>query len=237
LRQTEYLAKYSRTDGVGYKQHDWRKASLEENLSEGIDCSRSIWLAFRRAKLPYTKNSNLELDEWWRDRDYLSTASMTGDRSALSDYFTRCDGGELEIGDVLVYRRSREDPQRRTDGHVVMVIDPEKHIAWGSHNFDGSGGNTRPGAVGGADVGVEYQRIRSAGGFSRWDTSHMERVACWRYKRFAIERSTGIGARDKGALSDPCRAEGPGSPTASGTSYAASGLKAVVETAQPAYAE
>jgi len=34
---------------------------------------------------------------------------------------------------VLVYR-----DEKQGDGHVIMVIDPQLQIAWGSHGFDGN---------------------------------------------------------------------------------------------------
>ncbi|MGH8168373.1 MAG: caspase family protein, partial [Woeseiaceae bacterium] len=123
LRQADWLAGASRREGFSYKQHDWSKPNDEENLAEGIDCSRAIWFAFTRSGLEYNRNN-----------DYLATAQMVADDTLMADQFDRCPANEeLQLGDILVYRSDA-----RNDGHVVMVIDAEQRVAWGSHGWDGN---------------------------------------------------------------------------------------------------
>lgn len=185
LDQGHTLATHARADGVRYKQHDWSGATDEENLRRGIDCSRSIWYAFTRAGLPYN-----------RDDSYLSTAMMVGPSSRMADRFEACDG-EPRIGDVLVYR-----DEARGVGHVVLVIDYPKRIAWGSHGWDGNVTASLP--LG--DTGVEYQLIKFKKDWERWDRPAMERKACWRYRAFGEEaRTRGVEAGGR-ALADACNA-------------------------------
>ena len=168
LERADWLARASAGDGFGYRQHAWDGPSDEENLQRGIDCSRAIWFAFTRSGLPYN-----------RDDRYLTTAMMASDETLMQDEFERCDDNTpLQIGDILVYR-----DDTRGDGHVVMVIDPEKRIAWGSHGWDG---NPRILPVE-PDTGVEYQKIKYKKDWERWDRKTMTRKARWRYRRFAEE--------------------------------------------------
>ena len=116
----------------------------------------------------------------------------------MQDEFESCsDDPNLRIGDVLVYRDAT-----RGDGHVVMVIDPEKRIAWGSHGWDG---NPRVLPVE-ADTGVEYQKIKYKKDprMPRWDRSTMERKACWRYRAFAEEWRAGRSVPGLRALVSAC---------------------------------
>ncbi len=128
LREADWLAHASVRDGFSYKQHPWTQPTDEQNLRLGIDCSRAIWFAFTRAGLPYNKTDS-----------YLSTAQMVSAQSPMADGFQGCsDDPNLRLGDILVYR-----DDRRGDGHVVMVIDPVKRIAWGSHGWDGNAKETQ----------------------------------------------------------------------------------------------
>ncbi len=185
LQRADYLARYGGTDGVPYKQHDWSRPSDTANLALGIDCSRSIWFAFTRAGLPYNRADS-----------YLHTAIMVGDSSRMDDNFDRCDNdSRLRIGDVLVYR-----DENRQVGHTVMVIDPDKRIAWGSHGWDG---NVREGLE--SDRGVEYQLIKYKADWERWDRTDMKRKACWRYRQFSEEFARPGGSPGVSALEDACR--------------------------------
>lgn len=187
LRTADDLAGASARDGFSYKQHGWTKPTDEENLKLGIDCSRAIWFAFTRSGVPYN-----------REDRYLSTAMMVGGDSLMRDEFESCTGDrDLAIGDILVYR-----DDTRGDGHVVMVIDPEKRIAWGSHGWDGSPRQlpVEP------DTGVEYQKIKFKPDWERWDRSSMTLKACWRYRRIAEEGTRFRGQPGSGPLADVCNA-------------------------------
>jgi hypothetical protein len=183
LHKADSLANASVTDGYGYKQHDWSGPTDEANLKLGIDCSRAIWFAFTRSGLPYNRS----------DR-YLTTSSMVGKDSWMADQFDQCPVDEdFKLGDVLVYR---SDDPRRGDGHVVMVIDAKKRIAWGSHGWDGNG--LTPGVE--PDTGVEYQLIKYKADWARWDRKDMSLKGCWRYRRFEAEAATGRGLPGMKAL-------------------------------------
>ncbi len=169
LRQAQILtSKVSwKRDGVPYKQHDWNAGSDAANLRRGIDCSRSIWYAFTRAGVPYNNNNS-----------YLHTAIMYGNESRMNENFESCSLNDLQLGDVLVYR----GPNKRGTGqagHTVMVLDPVRELAWGSHGWDGSGKG---------DTGVEVQRV-VPDGWDYWDRRNMQLKACWRHKDF---KSTGV---------------------------------------------
>ena len=185
LQKADWLARAAGEDGFGYKQHAWDRRTDEENLQLGIDCSRSIWFAFTRAGLPYN-----------RDDRYLTTALMVGDSTLMADRFDSCsDDPKLQLGDVLVYR-----DDNRGDGHVVMVIDPARRIAWGSHGWDGSPKvlPVKP------DKGVEYQKIKFKSDWQRWDRKTMMRKACWRYRTFVAEAKSARGLPGLNALEDVC---------------------------------
>ncbi|HEX8438412.1 hypothetical protein, partial [Archangium sp.] len=200
------------TDGSYYDQDHigrWEKLSDEENLDIGIDCSRSIWYAFTRSGLQYNKGmaKNPKVARSVNQKgSYLSTWDMVDEKSAfldqiapqgkigkspMRDQFQSCkDDTALRPGDVLVYRRLK-NPEGKTDGHVVMVIDPKKSVAWGSHAFDSSAMLSKD-KTAVPDVGVEYQRIlRAKSGqketWGAWDKSDMVRVECWRHKQLAKE--------------------------------------------------
>ena len=190
LQKANWLANASRTDSFGYKQHPWTAATDEENLRLGIDCSRAIWFAFTRAGVPFNSGGR-----------YLATAEMVQANSSMAEQFDRCPvDGELKLGDVIVYRSDE-----RGDGHVVMVIDPQKRIAWGSHGWDGSPRDSplpiEP------DTGVEYQRIKYKEDWRRWDRGDMQMKACWRHRQFVEQRERGIGVPGVRALEHACDAQ------------------------------
>lgn len=168
----------------GYRQHDWSAPDDDTNLRRGVDCSRAIWFAFTRSGLQFN-----------RTNAYLPTAEMVGPQSRMNEAFQPCSGDDLRTGDVLVYR-----DLNRGDGHTVMVIDPRRRIAWGSHGWDG---NAREPPFTPA-TGVEYQLIKYKPDWTRWDRPTMLVAACWRHRRFAEEatalRSVSTGA----ALGSPC---------------------------------
>ncbi len=185
LSVADGLARSSASDGYGYKQHAWDRPTDAENLKWGIDCSRAIWYAFTRADLPYN-----------RDNSYLSTAMMVGRNTPMKDNFESCSNDpDLRLGDILVYR-----DDGRGDGHVVMVIDPEKRIAWGSHGWDGTPRDL-PVA---SDTGVEYQKIKYKPDWERWDRRTMDLKACWRYRDFEQQRITQRGLPGTAALENIC---------------------------------
>jgi hypothetical protein len=184
LEQADALARRD----LSYKQHDWSAASDEANLAKGIDCSRSTWFAFTRAQLQYNAANA-----------YLTTADMSKTNSRMAEQFDRCPAGQpYETGDLLVYR-----DEGQGDGHVVMVIDAAKRIAWGSHGWDGNAKkfNVPP------DTGVEYQLIKFKADWKRWDRETMTLTACWRHKEFSSTRARGLGLPGRAALgASPCSA-------------------------------
>ena len=132
---------------------------------------------------------------------------MVGNSSAMAERFDACPiDQEPVLGDVLVYRS-----EERGDGHVVVVIDPVKRVAWGSHGWDGnakaSDYTVEP------DTGVEYQRIKVKRDWLRWDRGDMQLKACWRYRQFAEDtrsgRNVGITAAS-GRVCDPNRCAAAG---------------------------
>jgi hypothetical protein len=64
----------------------------------------------------------------------------------------------------LIYRDGQ-----RGDAQTVMVIDPERRIAWGSHVWDG---NARELEVE-PDTGVEYRLIKDKKDWERWERKYM----------------------------------------------------------------
>lgn len=186
LGKADTLVNISARDGIGYKQHGWTQATDDKNLQLGIDCSRFMWYVFTRAGLPYNSKN-----------EYLPTSSMVGTSSKMNEQFLRCDNDPVfKLGDVLVYR---DDAQG--DGHTVMVIDPVKRIAVGSHGWDG---NAREIPSGIADTGVEYQLIKYKKDMQRWDRSTMNLKACWRYKQFEEQAKTPGGVPGAKALTGVC---------------------------------
>ena len=185
LQTADQLAQSSMTDGYPYTQHDWSQGSDAKNLAKGIDCSRSIWYAFTRSGFKYNNN----------DR-YITTSEMVAPDSLMSNEFIRCDNEPLQIGDILVYR-----DDKRGDGHTIMVIDPVKRIAWGSHGWDGSGKilKIEP------DTGVEYQLIKFKKDWERWDRKTMFKKACWRYKQFISEKVASGESRGYQSLINYCK--------------------------------
>jgi hypothetical protein len=167
LKRADDMARSSVSDGYDYEQHGWEEGDDPSNLKKGIDCSRAIWFAFTRSELPYNEGNR-----------YLTTADMVGENSKMSQQFDQCPPmSGYALGDVLVYRSDV-----RNDGHVVMVIDPKRRIAWGSHGWDGSARDAEYKIE--PDTGVEYQLIKVKKDWARWDRSDMELKACWRYRGF-----------------------------------------------------
>jgi hypothetical protein len=169
-------------DGIAYAKHGWSAATDEDNLARGIDCSRAIWYAFTRAGLNYTASEAVSSVVTPGDLNpqYLTTAGMVREQTPLSNNFERCDDKPLQLGDVLVYR-----DDFKGDGHTVMVIDPKKRVAWGSHGWDGN--SLTPGFL--SDTGVEYQLLKYKKDWQRWDRSTMHQRACWRHKQFGQENA------------------------------------------------
>lgn len=184
LQLADQLARASVTDGYGYKQHDWNLATDQDNLQRGIDCSRAIWYVFTRAGLPYNRGNR-----------YLSTEMMARKDSPMAEAFEDCSGKPPQLGDVVVYR-----DDGRGDGHVVMVIDPAKRIAWGSHGWDGSGKALKIEP----DTGIEYQLIKNKQDWERWDRATMTRKACWRYGTFGEGTGRLFGQPGLRALENAC---------------------------------
>jgi hypothetical protein len=187
LQEAEWLAGASRREGFSYEQHLWALTTDAENLAVGIDCSRAIWFAFTRAGLAYN-----------RSNQYLTTAEMVAADTLMNDEFAQCPlDQEPQIGDLLVYRS-----QTKGDGHVVMVIDPAKRIAWGSHGWDGNAQESdyviKP------ETGVQYQLIKHKHDWARWDRRDMKLERCWQYRRFAIEAADGTGMPGQRALERTC---------------------------------
>ena len=197
-------------DGVAYKQHSWCGRSDETNLADGIDCSRAIWYAFTRAGVSYNRYSKTEESKVSCTKSYdpersgyLYTGDMARKDSLMSDNFENCleadinPEGKFELGDVLVYR-----DRTKGDGHVVMVIDPEKRIAWGSHGWDGNPRliDENTGKAPDVDRGIEFQKIKFKSDWKRWDRSTMELAACWRHKKFIAEKESGAGRPGFAAL-------------------------------------
>jgi hypothetical protein len=186
LSKADELARSSATDGYSYKQHDWSLPNDAENLARGIDCSRAIWYAFTRAGLPYNEGDM-----------YLPTAQMVGGNSAMSREFDQCPGqADYRLGDILVYRSDTKN-----DGHVVMVVDPQKRIGWGSHGWDGNARESD--YVVKPDTGVEYQLIKYKQDWARWDRRDMELKNCWRYRKFTEESEAGLDFQVIAGL-NPC---------------------------------
>lgn len=187
LQQADGLAKAAQKDGIGYKQHAWSQGSDAANLALGIDCSRAIWFAFTRAGLTYNN----------RDNAYLATADMVTSKTAMADQFNQCPANEpYQLGDVLVYR-----DDNKGDGHVVMVIDTEKRIAWGSHGWDG---NSKILPVE-PDTGVEYQVIKIKKDWQKWDRSTMTLRKCWRHKSFSELPTLGHDALTNSCDASQCK--------------------------------
>src|SRR5690606_27829658 len=132
---------------------------------------------------------------------YLPTSMMVGADSLMSDEFEQCPADDgFQLGDILEYRSDSDDPERRNTGHTVMVIDPEKRIAWGSPGWDGEG--RTPGNE--PDTDVEYQLFQYTPDWERWDRSDMSLKMCWRHRQFAGEAAAGTGVPGVTALRTAC---------------------------------
>lgn len=118
----------------------------------------------------------------------------------MSKSFDSCQmDAKIQLGDILVYR-----DEARHRGHVVMVIDPELRIAWGSHGWDGNALEKQKGMSVEIDRGVEYQRIKYKKGWERWDRTTMKRVAYWFYKQFTEEAKSPDGLPGTTVLDNAC---------------------------------
>lgn len=190
LSQADALARRQ----VDYRQHAWDKATDEANLAVGIDCSRATWFAFTRAGLPYGPGNA-----------YLATAQMAAKTSPIARDFDRCDGQPLQIGDLVVYRDDQQG-----DGHVVMVVDPQRRIAWGSQAWDGTAKEMKVKP----ETGVEYQLIKYKPDWNRWDRTNMVEKACWRHKTLAAEAAGPKGRPGVMAIEAPCAPAGCSGPAA-----------------------
>jgi hypothetical protein len=115
--------------------------------------------------------------------------------SPMAEAFEDCSGKPPQLGDVVVYR-----DDERGDGHVVMVIDPAKRIAWGSHGWDGSGKALKIEP----DTGIESQLIKNKQDWERWDRATMTRKACWRYGTFGEGTGRLFGQPGLRALENAC---------------------------------
>jgi hypothetical protein len=175
LQRADWLAGLAAEGVIGDQPHQWAEANDEDNLRLGVDCSRALWFAFTCVRLEYSKSNR-----------HLPVASMIGPESPMSEQFDACDPElGLRPGDILVYQ---DDDGTCSNGHVVMVIDPEKRIAWGSRP---PARNTRPEPTiqqpDETDNGpaVEYQLIRYRQDWQRLSGCTMTRKACWRHRAFA----------------------------------------------------
>lgn len=197
--QVEKLSAWRGTDGARYAQHAWSKTSDRANLDVGIDCSRSIWYVFTRAGLPYVdaKGDGGSKDGGKTYGGYVSTWKMTRASTEMKAHFDDCSTEAVpRLGDVLVYHgtNSKGNPV----GHTVMVIDPARYIAWGSHGWDGSttAGTavqplllepplvtpTRRGGTQLDDTGVEFQMTLEGHDWGFWDSNKIKRTGCWRHR-------------------------------------------------------
>jgi hypothetical protein len=176
----------------------WSRSAVEERLKGGIDCTHVLWLAFRLANLPYGAGN-----------EFVPTISMAAADSPMKASFDRCDVGVapgevppgLRLGDILVFQE--ETLSKSCDhppcGHAVMVIDPERRVAWGAHAWGGKGPNSA------ALKGVKFQRIKETRDWNRWDLPNVKLKGCWRYRRFAQEAESGRGLPGVKALQGtPC---------------------------------
>jgi hypothetical protein len=121
---------------------------------------------------------------------------MVNAGTKMGQEFANClDDGKLEVGDILVYRDNA-----RGDGQAIMVIDPERRVAWGSHGWDG---DALPLKVE-PDSGIEYQLIKDKADWVRWGREMMRLQGCWRYHRFVEEAKTGRGKPGLKALQSAC---------------------------------
>lgn len=198
LEQMAKLSAWRGSDGAQYAQHAWSKGTDKENLDVGIDCSRSMWFIFTRASLPYVDaaGDGGSTDGTTKYKGYVSTWKMKKGSPEMSAHFDDCSADPVpRTGDVLVYHgiNSKGSPV----GHTVMVIDPERFIAWGSHGWDGSTTEgspvrtllepplvtpTRSGGTRLNDSGVEFQMTLEGHDWQFWDSSKIARTGCWRHR-------------------------------------------------------
>lgn len=221
----------------------WNFTRDNMELKKGIDCSMTVWWALTRTCLGDTRQALpgrkaneddagyeqrlrtfhteqrrclLFTDETYKG-GYLSTAVTTADQAdyeaVMRVHFEPCDGGH-RTGDLLVTRN-----KTNTDGHTVLVVDPERGVVFGSH---GSDLNLEPGDLTAeelekldrfeawwshpeSDKGVEFQFVRPVGKpgeepFAGFDSQRTTR--CWRHKALAQEWETDESARAGSAVRD-----------------------------------
>jgi hypothetical protein len=144
--------------------------------------SGAIMAAFSQAKVPYNKQGK-----------QLTTADMVAADTAMLDYFERCDGLPRQAGDIVVYR-----DDKRGEGQVLLAIDPQRRIAWGSPGWDGK-------APAAPEAGAQYQLLKSKDDWKRGNRPDVAEKACWRYRQFSAEMRDGRGRPGIDALgSSPC---------------------------------
>lgn len=189
LTKADELASYAAGGKVGYKMHPWTQPTDAENLQLGITCSRAIWWVFTRAGLPFN-----------HDNEIVRSRDAVGADSIMREEFEDCRmDPHLHTGDVLVYR----DPARNL-GHMVMVIDPRKRIAWGAHTWDGNATAQPPGRRAVNPTAVQYQVIQNRSEWSTWDYPGLRRAGCWRYRGFSKQADDARDVPGRAALTGVC---------------------------------
>ena len=185
LVETHRLSEASRENGYSYAAHPWQAPTLEQNLRAGVDSGRAVWLAFTQAGLRYNS-----------DDRHVPTKDMALPDSPMREQFESClNDSRLRAGDLLVDRDADQG-----DGQVVMVIDAERGIAWGSHGLDGTPAPlpAEPPAA------VQYQKIKYRRDWARLGRDGMRRAACWRHRQLSAEHETGQSTPGTDTLADAC---------------------------------
>ncbi len=185
LVETHRLAEAARENGYGYASHPWQEPTLEQNLRTGVDSARAVWLAFTRAGLRYN-----------RDDRHIPTKDMAAQDSPMREQFESClSDNRLQPGDLLVDR-----DEEQGDGQVVLVIDPARGIAWGSHGLD----STPAPLPAEPPAAVQYQRIKYRQDWARLGRDGMRRAACWRHRALSAEHDAGRSGPGSAALAKAC---------------------------------
>ncbi len=186
LVETHRLAKASRENGYSYASHPWRESEIEQNLRLGVDSARAVWLVFSRAGLSYNG-----------DDRHIPTKDMAGRDSPMREEFESClNDNRLRPGDLLVDRDAHQG-----DGQVLLVIDPERGMGWGSHGLDGTAAPlpAEPHSA------VQYQKIKHRPDWARFGRDGMRRAACWRHRTLIAEYEAGLGMPGSAALLEACQ--------------------------------